>query len=116
MSTKNMDNALSFYERLMKLREAKGITIKQMDSDCTCQSKKWKEGHAPSLQAVCRLADYFCVSTDFLLGRGESVTQAEETSLIAKFRLLDDTQKSAVMILIDGFLQQIPSVKKAGIS
>lgn len=72
MSTKIMDNALSFYERLMKLRELKGVTIKQMDADCACQSKKWKEGHVPSLQAVCRLADYFCVSVDFLLGRGES--------------------------------------------
>ena len=75
---------------------------------------KWKKSVAQSDKIVA-VADYFNVSTDFLFGR-ESNPSTEESSLIAKFRLLDQSQKDAVMVLVNGFLAKTPTIQNEKIS
>ena len=59
--------------RLRHLREAKGIMQKEM-ADALGQSKtavnNWEvQGNVPHASILCKLADYFDVSVDYLLGR-----------------------------------------------
>ena len=61
----------------MKLKDDAGITIKQMDHDCACQSKKWKDkgaGYTPNAATLLKLAEYFGVSVDYLLTGKEQKT------------------------------------------
>ena len=74
---------------------------------------KWKKSAIAQSDKLTAIADYFNVSTDFLLGR-ESNTSTEETSLIANYRRLTDTQKDAVQALMIGFLSQNPVKKETG--
>lgn len=74
---------------------------------------KWKKSAIAQSDKLTAIADYFNVSTDFLLGR-ESNTSTEETSLIANYRRLTDTQKDAVQALMLGFLSQNPVKKETG--
>lgn len=65
----------SFAERVKPLRQAKGVTQKQMASllDCTEQHYQKIEYGTINVHAttVIFLADYFGVTTDYLLGRSE---------------------------------------------
>lgn len=74
---------------------------------------KWKKSAIAQSDKLTAIADYFNVSTDFLLGR-ESNPSTEETSLIANYRRLTDTQKDAVQALMLGFLSQNPVKKETG--
>lgn len=65
----------SFAERVKPLRQAKGVTQKQMAAllDCTEQHYQKIEYGTINVHAttVIFLADYFGVTTDYLLGRSE---------------------------------------------
>lgn len=65
----------SFSERVKPLRQAKGVTQKQMAAllDCTEQHYQKIEYGTINVHAttVIFLADYFGVTTDYLLGRSE---------------------------------------------
>ena len=76
---------------------------------------KWKKSAVVQSDKLTAIADYFNVSTDFLLGR-ESNPSTEETALIANFRRLTETQKDAVQALMLGFLSQNPVKKETEIS
>lgn len=76
---------------------------------------KWKKSAVVQSDKLTAIADYFNVSTDFLLGR-ESNPSTEETALIANFRRLSETQKDAVQALMLGFLSQNPVKKETEIS
>ena len=73
------------------------------------------EDHAPRVDKLVQVADYFGVSVDFLLGR-ESHSNAEETALIAKFRRLTPSQKETILNNIDFLLSQNPVKKESSIS
>ncbi len=67
---------LMFYENLLKLCNQRGISlthlvtkeIKMSVSNVT----KWKEGKVPKSDTVKKIADYFGVSTDYLLSESDS--------------------------------------------
>ncbi len=60
---------------LASLRTEKGLGQKQMAASLNLSisaiSSYEKNVHAPDLSMLCRLADYFNVTTDYLLGRTE---------------------------------------------
>lgn len=62
-----------FPERLNAVRKAKGFTAQFMADylSITIRTYRfWESGHSqPSLEALVKVADLFCVSTDYLLGR-----------------------------------------------
>lgn len=70
---------------------------------------KWKK-MIPKSDKIVAVADYFNVTTDFILGR-ESNTSTEETALIAKYRRLTPSQQETILNNIDFLLSQNP-VKK----
>lgn len=65
-------------ENIKKLRIAKGINqvefAKDMGVSKQCVSNWENDNVMPSIEMLCKIADYFLVSTDFLLGRKEERT------------------------------------------
>ena len=65
-------------ENIKKLRTAKGINqvefAKDMGVSKQCVSNWENDNVMPSIEMLCKIADYFLVSTDFLLGRKEEKT------------------------------------------
>ncbi|MCD8382274.1 MAG: helix-turn-helix domain-containing protein [Clostridiales bacterium] len=67
------------YRQIKTLCAAKGISIAKLERECDLGNatvRRWEnEDRSPSLESVRRVADYFGVSVDFLLGR---TTNAEQ--------------------------------------
>lgn len=65
-----------FPQRLRKLRERKGISRRVLADFCQVSKSnmaRYERGERePTVGALCRMADYFEVSVDYLLGRTEN--------------------------------------------
>lgn len=66
----------------------------------------WKKGIIPNGETILKLAEYFNVSTDFLLTGSLNISdlENEEVELLHLFRSLSDSAKSRVRGYIDGFI------------
>ncbi|HAQ40140.1 MAG TPA: hypothetical protein DCM73_04415 [Clostridiales bacterium] len=61
-----------FYTQLKQLCEDKAIKLTPLVEELgmtTGNISRWKKGGYPSVEALLKFADYFNVSTDYLLGR-----------------------------------------------
>lgn len=61
-----------FYERLTSLCDKRGVKITNVVAELKMGSgnlSNWKAGRTPRGESLSKLADYFNVSTDYLLGR-----------------------------------------------
>ena len=71
---------------------------------------KWKQGATPSGVSLQKIANYFNVSVDYLLGKEENkiplgpIVEREEDALWAKITDLDDTDRIKAEAFIDGLL------------
>ena len=65
----------------------------------------------PPLETVARLADFFGVSVDYLLGRNSVNLPAEETELLKIFRQLNPTGRESVLGAAQGILQ-LPGMRQ----
>lgn len=62
------------YERIKRLCAKKGITIAKLESDLgfgNASIKKWEKMSSPSIDKVVKVATYFDVSIDYLMGRSD---------------------------------------------
>lgn len=63
-------------DRIKELRQARHMTqvelAKALGLTKQCVSNWENDNVAPSVEMLVKIADYFCVSTDYLLGRNES--------------------------------------------
>lgn len=62
------------YERIRCLCAKKGITIAKLESDLgfgNASIKKWEKMSSPSIDKVVKVATYFDVSIDYLMGRSD---------------------------------------------
>ena len=102
-----------FYERLKKLCDERGLALTNVVVNELHMSRgnlsRWKTGNVPKGDTLSTLAEYFEVSTDYLLGTDElkrdcltaldnqalSLT-ADEVRLILKYRALDDEGRTMV--------------------
>lgn len=102
-----------FYERLKKLCDERGLALTNVVVNELHMSRwnlsRWKNGNVPKGDTLSALAEYFGVSTDYLLGTDElkrdcltaldnqtlSLT-ADEVRLILKYRALDDEGRTMV--------------------
>ncbi|MGN1395461.1 MAG: helix-turn-helix domain-containing protein [Lactococcus garvieae] len=78
---------MNFYQTLQKLAKDKGVSFKQIEKELnyptnTLYNYKTKD---PTGQRLIELADYFDVSTDYLLGKENEVSPW--TALVAKYTL-----------------------------
>ncbi len=62
----------TLYERIKELCQTKGISIAKLESELgfgNCSIKKWERISSPSIDKIIKIATYFDVSVDYLLGR-----------------------------------------------
>lgn len=93
---KNTENTKKFADRLIDLiqtdKEINGTTIAKLSKTTgipTGSLSKYQNDEAePGLNALCKLADYFNVSVDYLTGREECTTH-ENQSIYEKLGLYD---------------------------
>ena len=69
---------LSLNENIKKLRLSRGLSQVEF-AKILCVTKQcvsnWENDNViPSIEMLCKIADFFCVSTDYLLGRDERLT------------------------------------------
>lgn len=78
-----------FYERLVEICKKNSITITALLKELNISTSKgtaWKSGSIPNGGILQKIADYFNVSTDFLLGRTDNPSPTGEI-----FALSSDT-------------------------
>ena len=65
--------------RLKELRMRKGVTQREVAEVIGCAKSTYpkyeREEHEPDIDALCRLADYFGVTIDYLVGREKIIKQ-----------------------------------------
>lgn len=70
-----MDNIVT---KILSLMNSKGIVAFRLEKECNLSNgtiKNWKAGKArPSLDAVTKIAEYFNVSVDYLVGKTDNPT------------------------------------------
>jgi transcriptional regulator with XRE-family HTH domain len=72
-----------FWERFYNLCELKNIKPNNLAKEIDVSSgliTKWKQGFTPNTDALCKIADYFSVTTDYLLGRSDSPSEEQKSS------------------------------------
>lgn len=95
-------------EKLRNLRETKGLT----QSDIAQKLKITREAYSMyetnkrqmNHESLCILADFFGVTTDYLLGRSEEdifIFSEDEKSIIEKYRKLDERGKKNISGILD---------------
>ena len=102
-----------FFDIYCELCEAKGVSCKKAAVEIGLSNSittKWKKtGATPSGDTLSKIADYFGVTTDFLLGtetkkeplaiNGEKLSDAE-VDLIELFRQVPEDQQQLVLQMI----------------
>lgn len=64
-----------FYEKLNALCKSRGLTVTSLLKELNISTSKgtaWKNGSIPKGDILSKLADYFNVSTDYLLGNTDT--------------------------------------------
>jgi transcriptional regulator with XRE-family HTH domain len=89
--------------RLSDLRKKKGVTQEEVSAYLKITNKTYSTyetgRNQMNYETLCLLADYFEVSTDYLLGRQDAVPSflsEEERELINDYRTLDERGKLSV--------------------
>ena len=108
-----------FAQKLMELRKKRKLTHDDLAKylNVTRQAYSFYESgkHEMSFDALCRIADFYNVTTDYLLCRTD-VTNApfdnEELTLLYNYKLLDKRGKETVENNIAFELAQTPKVAK----
>ena len=80
---------------------------------------KWKNGAYPSGDILLKIAEYFNVSTDYLLtGKKNSLADGlsqNEKELLSKFKLLTETEQGKILGRIDGYIEAHEESRKEAV-
>ena len=99
--------------KLLELRAEKGKSQRDMASVMSVSQgtyNNWENGRTqPSIEQLIALAEYFCVSVDYLIGRTEdygAVGKVElyterERALVRCFRGIDERAQGALLEFLD---------------
>lgn len=120
---------MSIYERVQKLIQEQGLTIKQLERECDLANatiRRW-ETQTPNIESVRRVAQRLHTSIDYLVNGSSPSTNEEplvcdgiplneaETDLIAMYRLLPEQHKEEVFDLVHFKYKRIVEDKKGSI-
>ena len=96
------------------LREQKNLSINKL-AELLCMSKSTYASYEygarePNCDMLCKLADYFGVTTDYLLGREPHDTSApslsdNESDLIEKYRSITYSQRELLSDIVDAIVK-----------
>lgn len=103
----------AFYETVQRLATIKGVTIKQMEQDlglAVSHANKWRDS-LPSFKTLLKLADYFDVSVDYLVGREESRSE-KETELLAMFRKMSEAHQTDLLRIAELYADMDKPIRK----
>lgn len=109
-----------FYNRFCELCAEQHIAPTTFTENTLKMSKgnvsKWKDGKPPKSDTVQKIAAYFGVSTDYLLGNTDIKNKPaateddeldeQERNLIDLFRLLPEEDRDTVAVIIEGILKR----------
>ncbi len=70
-----------FSERLKRLRTGRKISQKQLNYGYTAVANYESGRNEPSISDLCRIADFFNVSVDYLVGRTENMMSHKSPEL-----------------------------------
>lgn len=101
--------------RLRELREQKNISQQRLAIDLSISqaaiSKYEKNLAEPDINMMKKMADYFCVSIDYLVGRtnvntyyADNPPSIQECQLIYTYRRLSNQQKEKAMAYMQGMI------------
>ena len=101
-----------FWKNFNTLCEQKGKTPNSVCKELgfsNATATHWKNGTPPGSKSLNKIANYFGVSTDYLLGNTESAISApnitkNEQELISMFRELTDDQRHTILITIKAMI------------
>ena len=92
---------MGFSEKLKALRKQKGLTQAQFAKDfdiATGTIGMWESGkREPNFETMCKIADYFFVTVDYLLDRDPQESDDEMTQLLQDIK--DDPDKRMLFSL-----------------
>ncbi len=107
-----------FEDRLMEARKRKGLTVRQAAAmlrlPYTTYNNYEKGNREPTGGMICKLAEFYDVTTDYLLGRKEFEANAE-TELERKLDALDDHGKRLVKMVLNAEYERCAGEKTAQI-
>lgn len=101
------------YEKIKELADKRGISLTKLEEDLGySRNTIYKlKSQKPNAERISEIADYFHVSTDYLLGRinNPSVEEIELDDLDNRIMLFDgkplsDDDKKAIKGIIEGYL------------
>lgn len=116
------NNTIKKIENLMK---ENSLTANKLAIACKLQNNTftyWKNGKTkPTIDALIKIADYFNVSLDYLVGRETPTAKKEindpnkaiNSTLLNRIESLDELQQAKVMAYIDGLQDTNSSIKNA---
>ena len=95
----------SLNENIKKLRMAQGLNqvefAKSLSVTKQCVSNWENDNVVPSIEMLCKIADFFEVSTDYLLGRSEKrsidVSNLNEEQIAHLTSIIDDLAKINIL-------------------
>lgn len=98
---------MSFGERLLKLRTERGIYQKELAEYLSVSvgtiSNYENSVHSPDLETLCRFAEYFRVSTDFLLELTDNAESMENLNVqLSESRTVGNTLNAIQDLTMDG--------------
>ena len=97
-------------ENLTRIRESHGLSKYALSKTLGVSDVailRLEQGKTkPSVKMLKRLADYFGVTTDYLLGRESSVISEEDRQMLERINSLTTVQKNAVKKMIDTFAKK----------
>ena len=108
------------YEKIKELADKRGISLTKLEEDLGySRNTLYKlKSQKPNAERISEIADYFHVSTDYLLGRTDNPAIAGETQLEQEIDIneldgrimlfdgkpLTDDDKRAIKGIIEGFM------------
>ena len=112
--------------KIFELINSKGMSVNSFAVDCkinTMLFSHWKKGRQkPSIDALIKIADYFNVSIDYLVGREiknpniQNVTTSDTDDDIKQFmkywNQMDEFQKASIMGYAQGLINKDLTIKK----
>ena len=96
------------YDKLCKERNVASATVLTEIGISTSRTTNWKKGAIPNGETLCKLADYFDVSIDYLLGRSKIKKPIEPDEL----DLPDDIKLSEGDKFVLSLLRKQPPEKR----
>lgn len=98
---------MTLLDRIKKLCNDRGITVLKLENDLEFGENtvyQWKK-RTPSVERVQKVADYFDVSTDYLLGREEKEEEGFVTFFRANTSDLSDDKKQLLEEELMAFME-----------